>query len=125
MLLPPNSVREILKQWQQLKELDAEVPLYDRFKKYFGYLNTGYEGKQHTIFAYNGGLFAADEILDSIKIDDTILYNSCVALNNYDFQTEIDVNILGHIFEHSLSEIEEQQAEAEGGQIDKAKTKRK
>ncbi len=125
MLLPPNSVREILKQWEQLKELDAEVPLYDRFKKYFGYLNTGYEGKQHTIFAYNGGLFAADEILDNIKIDDGILYNSCVALSNYDFQTEIDVNILGHIFEHSLNEIEELQAEAEGKPTDKAKTKRK
>ena len=125
MLLPPNSIREILKQWQQLKELDAEVPLYDRFKKYFGYLNTGYEGKQHTIFAYNGGLFAADEILDTIKIDDTILYDSCFALSNYDFQTEIDVNILGHIFEHSLNEIEELQAEAEGKPIDKTKTKRK
>ncbi len=107
MLLPPNSVREILKQWQQLKELDAEVPLFDRFKKYFGYLNTGHEGKQHTIFAYNGGLFATDKILDTIKIDDTILHDSCVALSNYDFQTEVDVNILGHIFEHSLSELDE------------------
>ena len=56
LLVPPNSVREILKQWEQLKELDNYVPLYDRFKKYFGYLNTGHEGKQHEIFAYNGSL---------------------------------------------------------------------
>ena len=46
LLLPPNSVREILEQWEKLKELDHYVPLYERFKKYFGYLNTGYQGKQ-------------------------------------------------------------------------------
>lgn len=106
-LLPPNSVREILKQWEQLNELDNYVPLYERFKKYFGYLNTGYTGKQYEIFAYNGGLFAPDEILNAIKIDDALLYESCKGLSNYDFESEVDVNILGHIFEHSLNEIEE------------------
>jgi hypothetical protein len=50
-LLPPNSVRGILDQWQQLKELDNYVPLYERFKKYFSYLNIGYIGKQYEIFA--------------------------------------------------------------------------
>lgn len=107
LLLPPNSVREILKQWEQLKELDNYVPLYQRFKKYFGYLNTGHKGKLYEIFAYNGGLFAPDELLDSILIDDEILYASCVTLSNYNFESEVDVNILGHIFEHSLNEIEE------------------
>ena len=68
-LLPPNSVRLILNQWNQLKELDEEIPLYDRFKKYFGYLNTGFKGKQHDVFAYNGGLFKPDETLDNIIID--------------------------------------------------------
>lgn len=125
LLLPPNSVREILKQWQQLTELDNYVPLYDRFKKYFGYLNTGHKGKLYEIFAYNGGLFATDEILEAIVIDDDTLYQSCVTISNYDFDTEVDVNILGHIFEHSLNEIEELQAELDGTVIDKTKTKRK
>jgi hypothetical protein len=35
-LLPPNSVRLILNQWVQLKELDEYSPLYSRFKNYFG-----------------------------------------------------------------------------------------
>ncbi len=125
LLLPPNSVREILQQWEQLKELDNYIPLYDRFKKYFGYLNTGYEGKQYEIFAYNGGLFAPDEILDSITVDDEILDDGCKKLSHYDFESEIDVNILGHIFEHSLGEIEEVQAELEGTALDKTKTRRK
>ena len=34
-LLPPNSITKIVDQWTQLRELDAYVPLYDRYKKYF------------------------------------------------------------------------------------------
>ncbi|GAB3817524.1 type IIL restriction-modification enzyme MmeI [Pontibacter rugosus] len=73
-LLPPNSVRLILNQWRTLQDLDVEVPLYDRFKKYFGYLNTGYKGKTYDVFAYNGGLFKPDAVLDAIVMDDELLY---------------------------------------------------
>lgn len=125
LLLPPNSIREIIKQWEQLKDLDNYTPLYDRFKKYFGYMNTGYKGRQYEIFAYDGSLFAANEILDNLKIDDQLLYEHTQKLSNYDYDTEVDVNILGHIFEHSLNEIEEIQAELEGKELDKSKTKRK
>jgi REP element-mobilizing transposase RayT len=122
LLLPPNSISEIVKQWTTLKEeLDEYVPLYDRFKKYFGYMNTGYKGKKHEIYAYNGGLFAPDEVLDNIAIDDDILYKHTQKLSQYDFETDVDVNILGHIFEHSLSEIENVQAEIKGGKIDSPK----
>jgi type I restriction-modification system DNA methylase subunit len=125
-LLPPNSIKAIVDQWVQLRdELDEYTPLYNRFKKYFGYMDTGYKGKKHDIFAYNGGLFAADEILDTIKIDDTLLYTHTQKLSRYDFKSEVDVNILGHIFEHSLNEIEEVTAELAGQTIDKSKTKRK
>ena len=125
LLLPPNSVREILKQWEQLKELDNYVSLYNRFKKYFGYLNIGHVGKQHEIFAYNGGLFLPDDVLDTIIIDDAILFSGAMDLSKYDYETEVDVNILGHIFEHSLTEIEELQLELEGKPVEKSKTKRK
>jgi Eco57I restriction-modification methylase/TaqI-like C-terminal specificity domain len=124
-LVPPNSVRLILNQWNNLKDLDAYVPLYDRFKLYFGYLNNGHKGKQHDIFAYNGGLFAADEILDNIAIDDTTLYDATLALSNYDYNTEVDVNILGHIFEHSLTEIEELEKEITATAIAETKTSKR
>ena len=111
LLLPPNSISEIVKQWTTLKEeLDEYFPLYSRFKKYFGYMNTGYSGKKYDIYAYNGGLFKLDEVLDNITIDDDILYEHTLRLSNYDFETDVDVNILGHIFEHSLGEIENIQA---------------
>lgn len=124
-LLPPNSVRLILEQWNKLKDLDEYVPLYSRFKKYFGYLNTGFKGKNHDVFAYNGGLFKPDEILDNIKIDDVLLYKHSKKLADYDYASEVDVNILGHIFENSLNEIDEIKAQLAGQEIDKTKTKRK
>ena len=115
LLLPPNSISEIIKQWTTLKEdLDAYVPLYERFKKYFDYMNTGFKGKKYDIFPYNGGLFLSDEVLDNIKIDDHILHEHTLKLSAYDFETDVDVNILGHIFEHSLAEIENVQAKLRG-----------
>ena len=124
-LLPPNSISGILTQWEQLKELDEYKPLYNRYRKYFNYLNTGWKGKKYEIFAYNGGLFAPDEILDSIVISDEVLQKHTKVLTGYDFETDVDVNILGHIFENSLNEIESVNAEIEGKEFDKQTTKRK
>ncbi|WP_293871460.1 TaqI-like C-terminal specificity domain-containing protein [Flavobacterium sp.] len=124
-LLPPNSVRLILNDWRDLQERDEVVPLYSRFKKYFEYLNTGFKGKRYDVFAYNGGLFKPDAVLDNIVIDDELLFIHTAKLSDYDFASEVDVNILGHIFENSLNELDEIKAQLEGGIIDKATTKRK
>ena len=115
-LLPPNSMVQILEQWEQLKEMDEYVPLYGRIKKYFGYMDTGWQGKKYEIFAYNGGLFKPDEVLDNIKISDDILARFTRKLADYDYSTEVDVNILGHIFENSLNEIEEVTAQINAGE---------
>jgi hypothetical protein len=124
-LLPPNSVRLILSDWRDLQERDEDIALYNRFKKYFEYLNTGFKGKRYDVFAYNGGLFKPDEILDNIKIDNELLYRHTYKLAEYDFASEVDVNILGHIFENSLNELDEVKAQLEGQEIDKTITKRK
>jgi len=44
-LLPPNSISEIIKQWKQQSDWGDNVHLYDRYKKYFHLLNTGWKGK--------------------------------------------------------------------------------
>lgn len=126
-LLAPNSIATILKEWKALEDLDMVVPLYDRYKQYFNYLDTGRKGtdKKEEIFAYNGGLFQQDTILDAVIIDDELLYRHTKKLSVYDFESQVDVNILGHIFEHSLNEIESVNAEIEGNDFDKQKTKRK
>ena len=126
-LLPANSISEIIKHWNKLREMDEYKPLYDIFKKYFEYINSGRTavGDKQEIFAFNGGLFSTDTLLDQLLIEDNILYTHSQKLSTYDFISEVDVNILGHIFEHSLNEIEEIQAELEGNPVDKSKTKRK
>jgi type I restriction-modification system DNA methylase subunit len=124
-LLQPNTVREIVNQWNTLKDLDAYQPLYNRFKQYFAYLNHGHQTPQYSIFAYNGGLFAPDAFLDNLTISDGLLYNYTQLLSGYDFETDVDTNILGHIFEHSLNETDEIAASATNATIDKSKTKRK
>ncbi len=58
---------------------------------------------------YNGGLFKADESIDKLKISDTIV-EKFVELGRYDFSEDggqLSVEILGHIFEQSISDIEE------------------
>ena len=115
-LLPPNSMVQIIDQWETLKDIDAYVPFYERVKKYFGYMNTGFKGKKYEIFAYNGGLFKPDEVLDNLTISDNILAEHTRKLSAYDFESDVDVNILGHIFENSLSEIEEVTQQITNGQ---------
>ncbi|MBI9037184.1 MAG: N-6 DNA methylase [Bacteroidales bacterium] len=134
-LLPPNSISEIITQWEKQTDWGDEIQLYDRYKKYFHLLNTGWKGKKYEIFAYNGGLFAPDETLDSLIVNDDILKKHTLKLSGYNFNPEttdqkdeekvVDVNILGHIFEHSLGEIENVQAEIKGEKLDQQKTRRK
>lgn len=107
-LLTPNTMRiHILDVWQNMKEVGEEQPLYNRVKKYFTWLNNGFKNSAIEVFAYNGGLFKPDAVLDNLIISDELLYNYTLKLSEYNYASEVDVNILGHIFEHSLTEIEE------------------
>lgn len=138
-LLPTNLIFSINLEWQKLREARVPVSLYDRYKMYFQDLNTGARvslpafGKhtneivtaQYDIYAYNGGLFQPDDVLDTIAINDDLLYKHTKKLSEYDFESEVDVNILGHIFENSLNEIDEITNAIEGQEVDKTKTKRK
>jgi type I restriction-modification system DNA methylase subunit len=124
-LLPAKTLTKILEDWDALNALDESKPLYDIFKKYFRYLNDGFSSPHLTIFGYNGGLFAPDPLLDSLKIPDGLLYSYIPTLGKYDFDSDVDTNILGHIFEHSLNELDEKTAQAIGQTADKSKTKRK
>ena len=124
-LIPENAISRIVESWAQADDLHYK-PLYDLFKIFFEHLNVGHKYKSgYEIPAYNGGLFAPDEILDNTIVDDEVLKDDLLILSKYDFNSEVDVNILGHIFEHSLSEIEEVEAELRGEVSDKSKSKRK
>ncbi len=58
-----------------------------------------------SINAFNGGLFQPDAVLDALTVPDEVLI-SFKTLADYDFGSELNVNILGHIFEQSIGDIE-------------------
>ncbi|MFY7669785.1 Eco57I restriction-modification methylase domain-containing protein [Tenacibaculum sp. MEBiC06402] len=126
-LLPPNSTQQILDKWKADVDFGDDRPLYNLFKQYFTHLDQGRAGTTNRaeIYAYNGGLFKEDKTLDSLDIDSELLYKHTSKLAAYDFESQVDVNILGHIFENSLNEIESVNAEIEGADFDKQKSKRK
>lgn len=120
-LLRTNTIREIREEF--INQKFTNYTLYDIYKFYFDAINKGNDKLQ--IPQYNGGLFATDELLDSLIIDDFILDENVQILSNYDFASEISVNILGHIFEQSLTDLEELQANIDNVNFDKTKSKRK
>lgn len=120
-LLRVNMIKEIREEF--INQKFTNYSLYDIYKFYFEAINKGNDKLQ--IPQYNGGLFAVDELLDSLIIDDYILDENVQILSNYDFASEISVNILGHIFEQSLTDLEELQANIENIDFDKTKSKRK
>jgi len=126
-LLPTNSISEIINFWDTKKEFGDDEYLYNTFVTYFDVINKGRQkrGKKNAIYSYNGGLFQEDDVLDNLVISDEILLKYTQKLTAYDFESEVSVDILGHIFEHSLSEIEELQNQINGVETDKSKSKRK
>lgn len=118
-LLKPNTIKTIENDFHAQKY--TNFSLYKMYKFYFKAINSG--DKKLKITAYNGGLFADDKELDALKIDDDALNAS--KLSEYDFSSDISVNILGHIFEQSLNDLEEITANLKGDAFDKTKTKRK
>ncbi|WP_148821553.1 Eco57I restriction-modification methylase domain-containing protein [Campylobacter concisus] len=99
----------------------TELSFYDFYKIYFKAIDEGSE--RLDIKRYNGGLFATDTELDGLKIDDSVL--EAQFLSDYDFLSDIGVNILGHIFESSLNDLEELNAQINGDEFDAKQSKRK
>ncbi len=125
-LVGTNSIVSIVEKWSGADD-DYYQPLYEMVNKYFGHLYRGYTYQKtgEVIPQFGGELFAPDELLESLKVNDEVLKNDLLILSKYDFNTDVDVNILGHIFEHSLNEVDDVEAELRGETLDKSKSKRK
>ncbi len=81
---------------------DDKTELWEQLKKFFKALDKGFPPRIHKL---NGGLFRQNDKIDSLKIKDIFL-KQLLSLSNYDFESDLNINILGHIFEQSISDIE-------------------
>ena len=96
--------------------------IFDIFKVFCNWINLG--NPKENISHFNGGLFKNDDILNSLNIDDKV-FEELKKISDYDFDSDLNVNILGHIFEQSISDIEELKKSISGEEFDQKKSKRK
>lgn len=122
-LLPLNISKETYELGKKSRERSDEK-IWREFRNLFMDIDEGRIDVDPQINKYNGGLFRKDETLDAMSIKDEI-WEELMRLTRWDFDSELNVNILGHIFEQSISDLETLRAEISGEQVDKSKSKRK
>ena len=115
-LLPHNSYDKIV----QCGEVIDDI--FESFKMLCNWINIG--NMKNGINKFNGGLFKNDDILDSLYVDNEV-FEEMKKISEYDFDSELNENILGHIFEQSVSDIEELKKSVSGEEFDSKKSKRK
>jgi len=115
-LLPTETIRKAYEH----RDPYHPRPIWENFRGLFTAINRG--NAALGIHAYNGGLFAEDAVLDSLKISDEVC-GYFRDLGSYDYRPAylatgegslIDVDILGHIFEQSITDLEKLRSELEG-----------
>ena len=137
VLLPPNTVRSAFEH----NDPYNPRPIWENFRGLFRSVDVGNAGLK--IPAYNGGLFAHDAGLDTLSVPDDVCalfrdlaeydYHPAREMAEADDTQEIrpviDVDILGHIFEQSITDLERLRQDLESGDrpVDEkqAKTRRK
>ncbi len=55
---------------------------------------------------YNGGLFQEDKEVDELDLPDIPVTNFFKRIGDYNFRDEVNVDVLGHLFERSVSDLE-------------------
>ncbi len=102
-----------------------ENVIWESVKGLFNDIDRG--NKDLGIPEYNGELFKEDKRLNDLKIANKFFKEIHSISEQYDFghEDELNVNILGHIFEQSVSELEEIKAQYGGDLYDPDKGKQK
>lgn len=104
-LLPARSLQDAV----QTTNRYNPQPKWDQLRTLFRWVDEG--APPHNIPRYNGGLFARDPLIEALNLPDHVVERFAL-LGNYDFASEVSVNILGHIFEQSITDIENEKSAA-------------
>lgn len=113
-LLPPKTIE---KAYQHADPYHPK-PVWQTFQSLFTAIDVG--SPPLNVPRYNGGLFAPNDIINALKIPDHIC-EGFKRLSEYDFESEVSVTVLGHIFEQSIADVEQLQAEARGDAVEAKK----
>ncbi|MEG4516563.1 MULTISPECIES: Eco57I restriction-modification methylase domain-containing protein [unclassified Microcoleus] len=97
--------------------------IWENYQSVFRWVDVGNDDP--SVPGYNGGLFKFDPVLDAQLTVPNPLCSQLKNLTRFDFDTEVSVDILGHIFEQSVTDLEELNAETTGQEYNQKKGKRK
>ncbi len=84
----------------------AKNPAWDNFLKLFTAIDQGVETDKVRITPFNGGLFADDPAINSLVLKERKWTNGLAGFGLYDFSEEVNVDVLGRLFERSITELE-------------------
>ncbi|HEY2841802.1 MAG TPA: DNA methyltransferase, partial [Pirellulales bacterium] len=83
----------------------ARNPLWQNFLGLFAEVDRG--GKNVGVAdGYNGNLFKPDAEIDNLELDDEPWIRGFKNFGDFDFSEEVNVEVLGHLFERSITELE-------------------
>ncbi|WP_028084746.1 Eco57I restriction-modification methylase domain-containing protein [Dolichospermum circinale] len=105
------------------KDIYHPRPIWENYQAVFRWVDQGNEDPP--IPGYNGGLFQHDPILDQLLDIPDSLCGQLQQLTRFDFDSEVSVDILGRIFEQSITDLEELKADVAKQEFDKKQGKRK
>ncbi|MFA6133276.1 MAG: DNA methyltransferase [Phycisphaerae bacterium] len=104
--LLPNKLLE--NTWKSVPPLArASNPRWRNFLDTFHAIDQGHRSLDLPT-GYNGGLFKKDPLVDDLQLEDEPWTDVFKNVGNYDFRDEgeINVDVLGHLFEKSITELE-------------------
>jgi type I restriction-modification system DNA methylase subunit len=107
-LLPEKAIDHT---WRDIQPwTHATNPRWDNFKNLFKSIDQGNE--RDGITAYDGVLFRKNADMDNLDLADarTDFFKE---IASYDFRETVNVDVLGHIFEQSVTELEQMRASPE------------
>lgn len=99
-LLPDNTLATVLTYSDK-----GFNSLWDDMQAFFRAVDKG-STKLGIPKGYNGGLFREDPVLNALEISEDVL-RELLSISSYDFAVDLSVTILGHIFEQSITDLEE------------------
>jgi type I restriction-modification system DNA methylase subunit len=107
-LLPANTIQEAC----AYRDKYNPRPIWSNFQTIFRWIDQGNAKEQFP--AYNGGLFQRSDLLDLLEVSDGMC-EELAKLARYDFRDDVSVDVLGHIFEQSITDLEEMRASSASG----------
>jgi hypothetical protein len=79
-----------------------------RWRNFVGFFQALHAGKpEDDIPPFNGGLFKPDDEVDDLKLLPDDRTNFFKTIGGYDFRDAVNVDVLGHLFELSINNIEQ------------------